>query len=269
MTEPLTPDRLRKLDAFILELSAEAAAITLPLFRTDVPVDDKGAETFDPVTEADRGAEAALRRMVAQRFPDHGVIGEEYGADRPDAEHVWVIDPVDGTRAFVAGLPLWTTLIALRFQGSPVLGVIGQPYLREFYVGSPALGSRLVTPDGERRLEVRVCEGLSEAVMATTDPDLFTGEERPAYDGLRRASRLTRLGADAYAYAMVALGTVDLVVESGLKPWDIDACVPVIEGAGGMVTDWTGRRLGREGGRVAAAGDPRVLRDALPALRAV
>jgi fructose-1,6-bisphosphatase/inositol monophosphatase family enzyme len=173
MTEPLTPDRLRKLDAFILELSAEAAAITLPLFRADVPVDDKGGAAFDPVTEADRGAEAAIRRLITARYPDHGVIGEEYGEDRPDAEHVWVIDPVDGTRAFVAGLPLWTTLIALRFQGSPVLGVIGQPYLREFYVGSPALGSRLVTPDGERKLDVRVCEGLSEAVVATTDPDIF------------------------------------------------------------------------------------------------
>jgi histidinol phosphatase-like enzyme (inositol monophosphatase family) len=267
MTEPLTPDRLRKLDAFILELSAEAAAITLPLFRADVPVDDKGGAAFDPVTEADRGAEAAIRRLITARYPDHGVIGEEYGEDRPDAEHVWVIDPVDGTRAFVAGLPLWTTLIALRFQGSPVLGVIGQPYLREFYVGSPALGSRLVTPDGERKLDVRVCEGLSAAVVATTDPDLFQDAEREAYAGLRSASRLVRLGADAYAFAMLALGTVDLVVESGLKAWDVDAAVPVIEGAGGLVTDWTGRRLGREGGRVAAAGDPRVLRDALPILR--
>jgi len=267
MTEPLSPDRLRKLDAFILELSAEAAAVTLPLFRAEHGLDNKADTGFDPVTEADRGAEAAIRRLIAERFPDHGVIGEEYGADRPDAEHVWVIDPVDGTRAFIAGLPLWTTLIALRFQGSPVLGVIGQPYLREFYVGSPALGSRLVTPDGERKLDVRVCEGLSEAVIATTDPDLFQGAELDAWTGVRSGARLARLGCDAYAYAMVALGTIDLVVESGLKAWDIDAVVPVIEGAGGLVTDWTGQRLGREGGRVAAAGDPRVLRDALPLLR--
>lgn len=267
MTEPLTPDRLRKLDAFILELSAEAAAVTLPLLRTDAPVDNKLQDAFDPVTEADRGAEAAIRGLINQRYPDHGVIGEEYGEDRPDADHVWVIDPIDGTRAFVAGLPLWTTLIALRYQGSPVLGVIGQPYLREFYVGSPALGSRLVTPDGERKLDVRVCDGLSEAVMATTDPDLFDERERAAYGRLRAAARFSRLGADAYAFAMLALGAVDLVIESGLKPWDVNAAVPVIEGAGGMVTDWTGRRLGREGGRVAAAGDPRVLRDALPVLR--
>lgn len=267
MTEPLSPDRLRKLDAFILELSAEAAAVTLPLFRSDHELQDKGVGAFDPVTRADREAEATIRRLIAQRFPEHGVIGEEYGADRPDAEHVWVLDPIDGTRAFIAGLPLWTTLIALRFQGAPVLGVIGQPYLREFYVGSPALGSRLVTPDGERRLEVRVCAGLAEATVATTDPDLFDPTEFEAWTGVRRAARLTRLGCDAYAFAMVALGTVDLVVESGLKPWDVEAAVPLIEGAGGLVTDWIGQRLGRDGGRTAAAGDPRVLRDALAPLR--
>jgi histidinol phosphatase-like enzyme (inositol monophosphatase family) len=267
MTEPLSPDRLRKLDAFILELSAEAAAVTLPRFRADTAVENKGGSAFDPVTEADRGAEAAIRALIAARFPDHGVIGEEYGADRPEAEHVWVIDPIDGTRAFIAGLPVWTTLIALRFQGAPVLGVIGQPYLREFYVGSPALGSRLVTPDGERRLEVRPCAGLAEAAIATTDPDLFTGAEGEVWASVRRAARLTRLGCDAYAFAMVALGTLDLVVESGLKPWDVEAAVPLIEGAGGLVTDWSGQRLGREGGQVAGAGDPRILRDALPHLR--
>jgi histidinol phosphatase-like enzyme (inositol monophosphatase family) len=267
MAEPLSPERLRKLDAFALELSAAAAEITLPPFRVETAVENKASAGFDPVTEADRGAEAAIRRLIAQRYPDHGVIGEEGGADRPDAEHVWVLDPIDGTRAFIAGLPLWTTLIALRFQGSPVLGVIGQPYLREFYVGSPALGSRLVTPDGERRLEVRACDGLGAAVISTTDPDLFAGPEVGAWTAVRGAARLARLGCDAYAYAMVALGTMDLVVESGLQPWDIEACVPIIEGAGGLVTDWSGRRLGREGGQVAAAGDPRVLRDALPLLR--
>ena len=268
MPEPLSPDRLRKLDAFALELQAAAAEVTLPLFRAEHGLENKAAGGFDPVTDADRGAEAAVRRLIAQRFPDHGVIGEEGGADRPDAEHVWVLDPIDGTRAFIAGLPLWTTLIALRFQGSPVLGVIGQPYLREFYVGSPALGSRLVTPDGQRRLEVRQCDGLGAAVVSTTDPDLFDGAEGAAWSAVRRAARLARLGCDAYAYAMIALGTVDLVIESGLQPWDVEACMSVIEGAGGLVTDWSGRRLGREGGQVAAAGDPRVLRDALPLLRA-
>ncbi len=267
MPETLTPDRLRSLESFILELSAEAAAVTLPLFRGEHGVENKSAHGFDPVTEADRGAEAAIRAAIQNRFPEHGVIGEEYGEDRPEAEFVWVLDPVDGTRAFVAGLPLWTTLIGLRFQGSPVLGVIGQPYLKEFYVGSPATGSRLISEAGERKLEVRACPALTEAVISTTDPALFNGAELGAWTQVRSAARLARLGCDAYGYAMVALGTIDLVAESGLKVWDIEAVTPVIEGAGGLVCDWSGRRLGRQGGQVAACGDPRVLRDALVALR--
>lgn len=263
----LKPDILRAFDRFALELSAVAAAVTLPAFRSDMTADNKSAAGFDPVTEADRDAESAMRRLIAQRFPDHGVLGEEHGADREDAEFVWVLDPIDGTRAFVAGLPLWTTLIGLRFQGSPVLGVIGQPYLREFYVGSPAAGSRLIAADGEQRLVCRPCAALTEAVISTTDPDLFEGAELGAWTQVRAASRLARLGCDAYAYAMVALGRIDLVVESGLKPWDVGAVTPVIEGAGGLVTDWSGQRLGARSGQVAAAGDPRPLRDALVALK--
>jgi histidinol phosphatase-like enzyme (inositol monophosphatase family) len=230
-------------------------------------VENKATGSFDPVTAADRDAEAAVRREIAARWPDHGVIGEEYGEDRPDAEFVWVVDPIDGTRAFIAGLPVWTTLIGLRHQGAPVLGLIAQPYLREFYVGTPVYGSRLVTPDGERRCETRPCPALAEAALMTTDPDLFTGPELAAWTQVRAAARLVRLGCDGYAYAMVAAGWVDLVVESGLQVWDAEAVVPVIEGAGGLVCDWSGRRLGRNGGQIAAAGDPRVLRDALVALR--
>jgi len=266
MTE-LKPDLLRTLDRFALELSAAAAEITLPRFRQDQTVADKGAGAFDPVTEADREAEAAMRRLIARRYPEHGVIGEEGGADREDAEFVWALDPIDGTRAFIAGLPLWTTLIGLRFQGAPVLGVIGQPYLREFYVGSPAAGARLVAAQGEDRLRCRRCAGLTEAVIATTDPDLFGGAEQAAWTQVRAAARLARLGCDAYAYAMVALGRMDLVIESGLQPWDLGAVVPVVEGAGGLVTDWSGARLGARTGQVAAAGDPRPLRDALVALK--
>ena len=264
----LTPDRLKTLDSFLLELNAVAAEVVLPLFRGDHGLEDKGgARGYDPVTEADRGAEAAVRRRVSERFPDHGFIGEEGGEDRPDAEFVWVVDPIDGTRAFVAGLPVWTTLIGLRFQGTPVLGSIAQPYLKEFFIGSPAAGSRLITPEGERRLEVRACPVLTEAVIATTDPDLFTGAELGAWTQVRAAARLARLGCDAYAYAMVALGRIDLVVESGLKAWDVEAAVPVIEGAGGFVCDWRGGRIGRHGGQMALAGDPRVLKEALVALR--
>lgn len=264
----LSTERLAGLDAFLLDLNRASAAAILPLFRADHGLEDKGkAGAFDPVTEADRGAEAAIRALIGQRHPGHGVIGEEYGEDRSDAEFVWVIDPIDGTRAFVAGLPLWTTLIGLRFQGRPVLGSIGQPFLGEVYIGSAA-GSRLIARDGERPLKVRECPSLTQAVIATTDVEgCFNGAERGAWGQVRAASRLARFGCDAYAYAMTAAGTVDLVLEAGLKSWDVEAAVPVIEGAGGMVTDWRGEPIGREGGQMAIAGDRRVLDEALVALR--
>ena len=195
------------------------------------------------------------------------MIGEEFGEDRPDAEFVWVLDPVDGTRAFVAGLPVWTTLIALRFEGEPVLGSIGQPFLDELYIGH-AGGSRLISRGGARPLRVRQGAPLSQAIIATTDPQgCFDRAEMAAWRQVRAAARLARLGCDAYAYAMVAAGTVDLVVEAGLKSWDIEAAVPVIEGAGGLVTDWRGERIGRHGGQAAIAGDRALLDEALAALR--
>jgi histidinol phosphatase-like enzyme (inositol monophosphatase family) len=269
-----TADRLStslidELDAFLVELNRAAALAILPLFRADHGLIDKGgAKGFDPVTEADKGAERAIRALISQRYPDHGVIGEEYGEDRPDAEWVWVLDPVDGTRAFIAGLPVWTTLIGLRHNGTPVLGSIGQPFLDEIYIGH-AGGSRLMARGESRPLKVRPCSGLSGALIATTDPAIFRGPERDAWEAVRAAARLARLGCDAYAYAMVAAGTIDLVVETRLKAWDIDAAIPVIAGAGGFTTDWTGAPVGAFGGRVAIAGDQACLDEALVALRAV
>jgi histidinol phosphatase-like enzyme (inositol monophosphatase family) len=220
---------------------------------------------FDPVTDADKGAERAIRTLIAERYPDHGVIGEEYGEDRPDAEFVWVLDPIDGTRAFIAGLPLWTTLIGLRRQGRPVLGSIGQSFLGELYIGH-AGGSRLMTRGQSRPLKTRPCPRLSEALIATTDPAIFRGSDQQAWQAVRAAARLARLGCDAYAYAMVAAGTIDLVVETRLQAWDIDAAIPVIAGAGGMTTDWTGAPVGAHGGRVVIAGDRACLEQALAAL---
>ncbi|WP_309087647.1 histidinol-phosphatase [Phenylobacterium sp.] len=270
---PLSPALLAELDAFVLELNRAAAAAILPLFRADHGLIDKGVagavgyKAFDPVTEADRGAERAIRALIAKRYPDHGVIGEEYGEDRPDAEFVWVLDPVDGTRAFISGLPLWCVLIGLRHQGRPVLGSIGQPYLDEVYLGSAA-GSRLVARGAERPLKVRPCPKLTDAIIATTDPEAcFSGAELGAWTQVRAAARLARLGCDAYAYAMVAAGTMDLVIEAGLKAWDIDAAIPVIEGAGGLTTDWRGRPVGPNGGQIAIAGDRACLEEALVALR--
>lgn len=258
---------LDDLDAFLIALNRASAGAIMPLFRADHGLEDKGEPgAFDPVTEADRGAEAAIRRLIAEHHPDHGVIGEEYGEDRPDAEHVWVLDPIDGTRAFIAGLPLWTTLIGLRRQGAPILGSIGQPFLGEIYIGGRA-GSRLITASGERALKTRTGVDLAAAIIATTDPEAcFDAAEATAWRALRRAARLARFGCDAYAYAMVAAGTLDLVVEAGLKCWDIDAAIPVVEGAGGVVRDWTGQTVGRHGGRVVMGGDERLLTEALAPL---
>ena len=265
----LKPELLSELDDFLVELNRASAAAILPLFRAEHGLKDKGHPgAFDPVTEADRGAEAAIRRLLTQHFPDHGVIGEEHGEDRPDAEFVWVIDPIDGTRAFIAGLPVWTTLIGLRHQGEVVLGSIGQPYLGELFIGSAALGSRLMSRGQSTPLKVRPCQRLREALIATTDPEgCFDGAEAGAWTQVRQTARLARTGCDAYAYAMVAHGHMDLVVEAGLKSWDVEAAVPVIEGAGGLVTDWRGERMGRNGGQMAIAGDRRCLDEALVALR--
>jgi histidinol phosphatase-like enzyme (inositol monophosphatase family) len=252
----LSPARLDALDAFLLELNAASAEAILPLFRAEHGLENKAeGGAFDPVTAADKGGEAAIRALIQARFPEHGVIGEEYGEDRPDAEFVWVLDPIDGTRAFIAGLPVWTTLIGLRHQGQPVLGSIGQPFLGEIFIGD-ARASRLVCGGADHALRVRPCPSLDQAVIATTDPHLFKGPEAPAWDALRAAVRLARFGCDAYAYAMVAAGWLDLVVETGLKSWDIEAAVPVLAGAGGRITDWRGADVGRQGGQVIVGGDP-------------
>jgi histidinol phosphatase-like enzyme (inositol monophosphatase family) len=264
----LAPDRLAALDDFLIELNRASAAAIAPLFRADHGLEDKGhSGWFDPVTAADKGAEAAIRKLITEHYPEHGVIGEEYGEDNPDAEFVWVLDPVDGTRAFIAGLPVWTTLIALRHQGRPVLGSIGQPYIGELFIGH-AGGSRLLSRGESRPLKVRACPKLTDAIIATTDPESnFKGAELGAWTQVRAAARLARLGCDAYAYAMVAMGSLDMVIEAGLKSWDIESAIPLIEGAGGVVTDWRGRPVGQEGGQIVIAGDPACLDEALVALR--
>ncbi len=258
-----------ELETLLLEMNRASAAAILPLFRAEHGLEDKNASgDFDPVTAADKAGEAAIRQLVARHYPEHGVIGEEYGENRPDAEFVWVIDPIDGTRAFIAGLPVWTTLIGLRHRGAPLLGSIGQPFLGEIYLGGPG-GSRLINGERVEPLHARQGVALKDAIIATTDP--HTGFQRPemaAWREVRAASRLARLGCDAYAYAMVAAGTIDLVLEAGLKSWDIEAALPVVAGAGGVVTNWRGDPVGRAGGQVAIAGSLDLLRETLPMLGA-
>ena len=267
MSDPsLMPERLAAFDTFLIELNRVSAAAILPLFRADHGLANKGGPRgFDPVTQADTDAETAMRALIGERFPTHGVVGEEQGEDRPDAEFVWVIDPIDGTRAFIAGLPVWTTLIGLKHQGAPVLGSIGQPYIGELFIGH-ASAARLIARGGETPLQVRACPHLHDAVIATTDPALFQGEEATAWQAMRAATKLARLGCDAYAYAMVALGTLDLVIETGLKSWDIEAARALVRGAGGLVADWRGQPIGCDGGQMLIGGDRACLEAAVALL---
>jgi myo-inositol-1(or 4)-monophosphatase len=243
--------------AFLDRLADAAGAAILPHFRSRLEVENKlDGAAFDPVTVADRAAEAAMRALIGAHHPGHGILGEEYGSERLDADDVWVLDPIDGTRSFITGLPVWGTLIGLKRGGRPALGMMAQPFTGERFAGD---GRRAWYrgPEGERALSTRACARLADAVLFTTTPALFTAEERTAYDRVESEVRLARYGIDCYAYCMVASGFADVVVEAGLQPYDIVALIPVIEGAGGIVTSWTGGSAA-DGGRVVASGDPRL-----------
>jgi myo-inositol-1(or 4)-monophosphatase len=243
--------------AFVDRLATVSGEAILPFFRTSLGIENKGAAgAFDPVTAADRAAETAMRTLIRQHFPDHGIIGEEFGDERTDAEYVWVLDPIDGTKSFIAGMPAWGTLIALARAGAPVYGMMHQPFTGERFTGDGA-AARYRGPAGARELRVRRCAGLGEAILTTTSPLLMNEADRAAFGRVERAARLSRYGGDCYAYCMLAAGHVDLVIETELKPYDILPLMPIIQGAGGIVTSWEGG-LPRSGGRVVVAGDKRV-----------
>lgn len=251
---------------FAVELSRVAASVALPFFRADFTQDNKaGPGAFDPVTEADKAAERAIRAHINARYPQHGIIGEEYGNERADSEYVWILDPIDGTRAFISGVPLWTTLVSLRHNGVPIIGAIGQPYMDEIFIGGPS-GARLLHRGTERALKTRACADLSMALSATTDPEIFVGADREAWERLKAAMRLSRYGCDAYAYAMVADGRLDVVAESELKVWDWSALMPVVQAAGGSFTGWDGKPPREADGRVLAVGDAALVPQALAIL---
>ncbi len=250
---------------FLDYLADVAGAAILPHFRSRGVVDSKGTSRFDPVTAADREAEQAIRAAIGSRYPDDGILGEEFGTTNSQADRVWVIDPIDGTRSFIAGLPVWGVLVGLLSGGRPTIGMMAQPFTGERFFGD---GTRawFTGPGGPRDLSVRPCASLEEAVLFTTAPDLFAAGERPAYDRVEKRVRLARYGADCYAYCMVAAGFVDAVIEAGLQTYDIVPLIPIIEGAGGRVTDWDGN-LPLGGGRVVATGDARLHDSILDVLR--
>jgi histidinol phosphatase-like enzyme (inositol monophosphatase family) len=261
----LKDNELAALLAFLDEAADGARAAILPHFRAATAVDNKADSGFDPVTVADRAAESAIRALIAERFPKDGVIGEEFD-DRPaESPRTWVIDPIDGTRAFITGLPTWGVLIGLCHEGAPILGLLDQPYLKERFVGFPG-GATFQGPSGDRPLRVRDCTILTEATLSTTDDALFTPPEKGAFDQVRAAAKLTRLGLDCYAYGMLAMGGIDLVIESGLKPVDILPLIPIIEGAGGIISDWRGNPV-RGGGQAVAAASKEIRDEAMVALR--
>jgi histidinol phosphatase-like enzyme (inositol monophosphatase family) len=254
--------------AFAHRLADSAGAVIRPFFRKPIAVDDKGdGRRYDPVTEADRAAETVIRKLIGEAYPDDGILGEELGDAKGSSGYRWVIDPIDGTRAFISGQPLWGTLIALEHHGTPVIGVLDQPVLAERFVGCNGK-AELVTPEGTTALKTRACPGLKSALLSTTHPwDYFDESEGPAFVRLAQQVQMSRFGGDCYAYGLLASGFIDLVVEAQLHAWDVAALIPIIEGAGGSITDWNGKPV-ENGGRVIAAGDKRVHAEALAILQA-
>jgi inositol-phosphate phosphatase / L-galactose 1-phosphate phosphatase / histidinol-phosphatase len=253
-----------ELDAFLalaLRLADAAGGEIRPHFRNLATIEEKPDQT--PVTVADRAAETAMRRLIETHFPDHGILGEEFGAVRGDADYVWVLDPIDGTKSFISGVPLFGTLIALTRGRRPILGIIDQPISRERWVGAEG---RPTTLNGAA-VRCRACPRLDAATLFATTPEMFKGGDAACFTSLSAAVKLTRFGADCYAYGLVAAGFVDLVLEASLKPYDFCAMVPIVEGAGGVATDWRGAALDLDAdGRILVAGDQRAHRAALSLL---
>jgi myo-inositol-1(or 4)-monophosphatase len=251
--------------AFVDQLASVSGETILPFFRTSLTVENKTHDnSFDPVTAADRAAEMAMRTLIRQTFPAHGIVGEEYGDENADAEYVWVLDPIDGTKSFISGMPVWGTLIALTRFGEPVFGMMHQPFMGERFSGDGgAAYSR--GRNGKRQLRTRPCAKLDNAVVYTTSPRLMREADRNAFRKVEDAARLSRYGGDCYSYCMLAAGHIDAVIETELKPYDVMALIPIVTGAGGVMTTWDNGPP-QAGGRIIAAGDKRLHAAALAML---
>jgi myo-inositol-1(or 4)-monophosphatase len=252
--------------AFAHTLADAAGAVIRPYFRRRIAVADKGVgAAFDPVTAADREAEEAMREVIGREYPDDGILGEEFGEKPSRNGRRWVLDPVDGTRAFITGRHEWGSLIALEENGAPVLGVIDQPVLRERFIGANRR-THMCAEGEDLRLHVRPCAGLSEAILCATHPTAyFTPQERNAFARIEPHVRMSRFGGDCYLFVALALGFIDLIVESTFKRWDVAALIPIVEGAGGVISNWQGGSCAT-GGQIVAAGDARVHKAAMQLL---
>lgn len=260
---PPKPSELRR---FFHILCDAAAQETLPRFRTNLDVTNKLDASFDPVTEGDQQAERVIRNLIQQHYPTHGIVGEEFGSTLPEAAFQWIIDPIDGTRAFISGLPVWGTLIGLYHDGQPIAGVMDQPFTRERYMAIDGTSSLMVGRETETAITTSAVEQLSRATLMTTSPHIFNGNEDAGYFAVEEQVKLFRYGCDCYAYCMLASGNVDIVIESGLNIYDIAALIPIIEGAGGLVTDWRGDDASK-GGQILAAANATLHAEALELLK--
>jgi len=254
---------LDDLGAFAADAARRAGQASLNWFRVPLTIDTKADES--PVTVADRTVESLLRAEIVERFPDHGIFGEEHGRERMEAEHVWVIDPIDGTRSFITGWPLYGTLLAVLRQDKPVIGVIEMPALGERWVGIAGQPTRFQGAP----CRTSDCRELAAASLYTTSPDAFDPAGWAVFDRVSRQVRTRRFGGDCYSYGLLAAGHIDLVIEAGLQPYDYLSLVPILEGAGGAIADWQGRPLTTQSdGRVVAAASPELLAAALAAIAA-
>jgi myo-inositol-1(or 4)-monophosphatase len=249
-------DELTHYVDFANRLADAARAETLARWRGAGEARNKGGnDRYDPVTEADVAAEQAMRALIEREFPDHGIAGEETQRREGDGVWCWSLDPIDGTRSFICGMPSWVTLIGLLHKGEPVLGLIDAPRLDERYIGQGA-SALLIDREGEHRLRTSGCGNLADARLTATDPGMFTGAETKAFESVRDRARTIRYGHDGYGYARLAAGSIDLVVESGLQPYDYNAVIPLVRAAGGVVGNWRGGSDMGAGQIVAAASQP-------------
>ncbi|UJW87553.1 histidinol-phosphatase [Devosia sp. SL43] len=251
---------LAKIEATLLAAADAAATRTLPLFRTTLDIDNKYQVGFDPVTEADRSAETAIRAVISEAFPDHAIIGEEWGSEG-DSEYTWIIDPVDGTRAFISGAPVWGTLIGFAQNGVAIAGLMSQPFIGETFIAVPGRSTYQrggVTTANRTSGQTE----LAPSKVFTTTPNLFHGEHWGKWQAVEAATRLQRFGMDCYGYALLAAGQADLVIEPRLQTYDIAALVPIIREAGGAIACWDGSEP-TAGGNVVAAATPELLKKAL------
>jgi myo-inositol-1(or 4)-monophosphatase len=250
---------------FAEHLALAAGAESLPYFRTRPDMTNKLSQGFDPVTEADRAGERIMRAMIEKSYPDHGIIGEEFGPKPARSAFTWVLDPIDGTRSFVTGMLSWTTLVGLSYEGEPTVGVAAQPYVGERFIGSP-LGALLKTPAGERAIRVQPAARLSEAIGTTTAPGLYrSARQRDFLERMRQALRFIRYDGDAYFFSLLAAGQIDIALDAGLEVYDISPLVPIIRGAGGMVSRWD-RKPAQIGGDIIAAASEALYEEALAVL---